>query len=238
MEKMNFVRNGVSRLPPGFRFQPTDHELVFQYLKCKIFSLPLPASIIPDLNLCNFDPWDLPGNSDEEERYFFSPKGAKYRNGNRMNRTTISGYWKATGSDKKITSSSRNNDIVGIRKALVFYEGNSPSGSKTDWIMHEYRLVTASSSKSEEVGDWVLCRIFLKKTTNNGDTRRTRSHVQDNSNTRQDMADQPRFFDFMMLQNQNLHASTSRSCSSSNGCTELSSNYVSDHEETSGFKGF
>jgi hypothetical protein len=62
MEKMKFVKNGVSnKLPPGFRFQPTDEELVFQYLKCKTFSYQLPASIIPEINVCNYDPWDLPG---------------------------------------------------------------------------------------------------------------------------------------------------------------------------------
>jgi hypothetical protein len=61
MDKLNFIKNGVSRLPPGFRFQPTDEELVFQYLKCKIFSFPLPASIIPEVNVCKYDPWDLPG---------------------------------------------------------------------------------------------------------------------------------------------------------------------------------
>jgi len=63
MEKLNFVKNGVSKLPPGFRFQPTDEELVFQYLKCKVFSYPLPASIIPEINVCKHDPWDLPGNN-------------------------------------------------------------------------------------------------------------------------------------------------------------------------------
>jgi len=63
MEKLNFVKNGVSKLPPGFRFQPTDEELVFQYLKCKVFSYPLPASIIPEINVCKYDPWDLPGNN-------------------------------------------------------------------------------------------------------------------------------------------------------------------------------
>lgn len=61
MDKFNFVRNGMIRLPPGFRFQPTDEELVFQYLRCKVFSCPLPASIIPEVNVCMYDPWDLPG---------------------------------------------------------------------------------------------------------------------------------------------------------------------------------
>jgi hypothetical protein len=61
MEKLNFVKNGVLRLPPGFRFHPTDEELVVQYLKRKVFSYPLPASIIPEVDVCKFDPWDLPG---------------------------------------------------------------------------------------------------------------------------------------------------------------------------------
>ena len=51
-------------LPPGFRFEPTEEELVFEYLKCKVFSFPLPASIIPEIttSVCNLDPWDIPGN--------------------------------------------------------------------------------------------------------------------------------------------------------------------------------
>ena len=61
MEKLNFVKNGVLRLPPGFRFHPTDEELVVQYLKRKAYSCPLPASIIPEVDVCKADPWDLPG---------------------------------------------------------------------------------------------------------------------------------------------------------------------------------
>ncbi|KAG4991589.1 hypothetical protein JHK87_025046 [Glycine soja] len=41
----------------------------------------------------------------EQERYFFSTKVAKYPNGNRSNRATNSGYWKATGLDKQIVTS-------------------------------------------------------------------------------------------------------------------------------------
>lgn len=33
---------------------------------------------------------------------------------------------------------------VGIKKALVFYVGKAPKGSKTNWIMHEYRLFESS----------------------------------------------------------------------------------------------
>jgi len=43
--------------------------------------------------------------------------------------------------DKQIVN-PRNNPAVGTKKTLVFYIENPPNGSKTDWIMHEYRLAT------------------------------------------------------------------------------------------------
>ncbi|PHT77143.1 hypothetical protein T459_20665 [Capsicum annuum] len=48
------------QLPPGFRFHPTDEELVVHYLKKKIASVPLPVSIIAEVDLYKFDPWELP----------------------------------------------------------------------------------------------------------------------------------------------------------------------------------
>jgi hypothetical protein len=50
------------QLPPGFRFHPTDEELVLQYLRRKALSRPLPASVIPVVHSASMpDPWDLPG---------------------------------------------------------------------------------------------------------------------------------------------------------------------------------
>lgn len=49
------------QLPPGFRFHPTDEELVVHYLKRKVASVPLPVSIIAEVDLYKFDPWELPG---------------------------------------------------------------------------------------------------------------------------------------------------------------------------------
>ncbi|KAE9610163.1 hypothetical protein Lal_00006281 [Lupinus albus] len=228
MEMLSYVKNGRSRLPPGFRFQPTDEELVFQYLKCKIFSYPLPASIIPEINVCNYDPWDFPGNWEQQERYFFSSKEAKYRRGNRMNRRTISGFWKATGSDKKISSSTSSCDsIVGIRKNHVFYKGKSPNGSRTDWVLHEYRLVNIENNYVSEIGDWVLCRLMMKKRSvieSDGSS----SHHMHKRNKVQGL---PRLFDFMIV-SKSTHSCTSSSCSSSSSNLEVSSNAL-DHEETS-----
>ncbi|EHA8588841.1 putative NAC domain-containing protein 83 [Cocos nucifera] len=139
MEKPDFIKYGAMRLPPGFRFHPTDEELVIQYLRRKAFSRPLPAAVIPEIDLGKYDPWDLPGGGSEGEQYYFSLREAKYLNGRRHNRATISGYWKATGKDRPIKA-SRCNQLVGLKKVLVFYRGKPPHGSRTDWIMHEYCL--------------------------------------------------------------------------------------------------
>lgn len=49
------------QFPPGFRFHPTDEELVLMYLCRKCASQPIPAPIITELDLYRYDPWDLPG---------------------------------------------------------------------------------------------------------------------------------------------------------------------------------
>ncbi|XP_060215323.1 NAC domain-containing protein 1-like [Lycium barbarum] len=156
-----------SDLPPGFRFHPTDEELIMYYLRYQATSRPCPVSIIPEIDIYKFDPWELPEKAvfGEKEWYFFTPRDRKYPNGVRPNRAAVSGYWKATGTDKAIYSASK---YVGVKKALVFYKGKPPKGVKTDWIMHEYRLSDSKSQTTKRSGsmrldDWVLCRIYKKK---------------------------------------------------------------------------
>lgn len=155
------------QLPPGFRFHPTDEELVMHYLCCKCASQPINVPIIAEIDLYKYDPWQLPELAlyGENEWYFFSPRDRKYPNGSRPNRAAGSGYWKATGADKAIG----NPKPMGIKKALVFYAGKAPKGVKTNWIMHEYRLAdvdrSARKKNSLRLDDWVLCRIYNKKGT-------------------------------------------------------------------------
>lgn len=68
--------------------------------------------------------------------YFYSLRDRKYATGQRTNRATESGYWKATGKDRQV---SRKGVPVGMRKTLVFYQGRAPKGKKSDWVMHEFR---------------------------------------------------------------------------------------------------
>ncbi|KAF5773831.1 putative transcription factor NAM family [Helianthus annuus] len=163
------------QLPPGFRFHPTDEELVVHYLQRKEAAAPLPVAIIADIDLYKFDPWELPAKAafGEHEWYFFSHRDRKYPNGARPNRTATSGYWKATGTDKPVWTAG-GTQKVGVKKALVFYGGKPPKGVKTNWIMHEYRLTdgksvckqpaydTSKNKGSLRLDDWVLCRIYKK----------------------------------------------------------------------------
>ncbi|KAK7286519.1 hypothetical protein RJT34_21571 [Clitoria ternatea] len=161
-----------SNLPPGFRFHPTDEELILHYLRKRVASIPLPVSIIAEVDIYKLDPWELPAKATfgEKEWYFFSPRDRKYPNGARPNRAAASGYWKATGTDKTIVASlpgGGSQDCIGVKKALVFYKGRPPKGVKTNWIMHEYRLVDNNKpiklkDSSMRLDDWVLCRIYRK----------------------------------------------------------------------------
>ncbi|KAK1258491.1 NAC domain-containing protein 7 [Acorus gramineus] len=53
-----------------------------------------------------------------------------------------------------------------MRKTLVFYQGRAPTGRKTDWIMHEYRLQTSEHGPPQQEEGWVVCRVFRKPSPN------------------------------------------------------------------------
>ncbi|KAH6773714.1 NAC domain containing protein 25 [Perilla frutescens var. hirtella] len=156
--------NHQPRLPPGFRFHPTDEELVVHYLKKKAAAAPLPVEIIAEVDLYKYDPWELPSKAcfGEQEWYFFSPRERKYPNGERPNRAATSGYWKATGTDKPILTAN-GTQKVGVKKALVFYGGKPPKGVKSNWIMHEYRLVGENSSPNKPLGINLPKKSSLRK---------------------------------------------------------------------------
>ncbi|XP_062113921.1 putative NAC domain-containing protein 94 [Humulus lupulus] len=159
---------------PGFRFHPTDEELVGFYLKRKIQQRPLSIELIKQLDIYKYDPWDLPklASTGEKEWYFYCPRDRKYRNSTRPNRVTRAGFWKATGTDRPIYS-SEGTKCIGLKKSLVFYKGRAAKGVKTDWMMHEFRLPTLTDHsvvpskrldyKNFPANDsWAICRIFKK----------------------------------------------------------------------------
>ncbi|XP_058083716.1 protein FEZ-like isoform X2 [Magnolia sinica] len=172
MDEKNDVDKGGEVMLPGFRFHPTDEELVGFYLIRKIQQKPLSIEIIKQLDIYKYHPWDLPklATTGEKEWYFYCPRERKYRNSTRPNRVTGGGFWKATGTDRPIYS-SEGTKCIGLKKSLVFYKGRAAKGIKTDWMMHEFRLPSITDStptkrpidKNLPANDsWAICRIFKK----------------------------------------------------------------------------
>ncbi|XP_021912315.1 protein CUP-SHAPED COTYLEDON 3 [Carica papaya] len=150
-------------LPPGFRFHPTDEELITFYLASKVLNATFSGLHIAELDLNRCEPWELPdvAKMGEKEWYFFSLRDRKYPTGLRTNRATGAGYWKATGKDREVYSASTG-ALLGMKKTLVFYKGRAPRGEKTKWVMHEYRLDGDFSFRHTCKEEWVICRIFHK----------------------------------------------------------------------------
>lgn len=161
-------RNSSSTsLAPGFRFHPTDEELVWYYLRRKVSGKPFRVDAISEIDIYKVEPSDLPGMSKLKTRdlewYFFSALDRKYGNGSRTNRATNEGYWKTTGKDRPVYHRSL---VVGMKKTLVYHRGRAPRGERTNWVMHEYKLSDEVLDKAGYFPDgFVLCRVFQKSGT-------------------------------------------------------------------------
>ncbi|XP_021278361.1 NAC domain-containing protein 89 [Herrania umbratica] len=143
----------ASSMFPGFRFSPTDVELISYYLKKKLDGYDKCVEVISEIEICRHEPWDLPAKSvikSDNEWFFFCARGRKYPNGSQSRRATEQGYWKATGKERNVKSGS---NVIGTKRTLVFHMGRAPKGERTEWIMHEYCM----NGKSQD--SLVVCRL-------------------------------------------------------------------------------
>ncbi|XVE79216.1 hypothetical protein DITRI_Ditri14bG0039800 [Diplodiscus trichospermus] len=156
----------------GFRFFPTEEELVSFYLHNQLEGRRQDMHlVIPVLDIYDVEPWELPQlagelcKADTEQWFYFTPRQEREARGGRANRTTASGYWKATGSPSYVYSS--DNRVIGMKKTMVFYKGKAPSGRKTKWKMNEYRAIEAVASPSAASAtpklrhEFSLCRVYV-----------------------------------------------------------------------------
>ncbi|KAK9067385.1 hypothetical protein SSX86_014713 [Deinandra increscens subsp. villosa] len=148
-------------LPIGYRFCPTDEEIVIHYLRPKVLSLPLPATaVINSDDLFLHHPSRFSGDRNEK-RYFFHKPG--FTNNQAPNST---GYWKPViknGNTHKLILATGCNHPIGFKKSFVFYEfsDHRRSGSRTPWILHQFSLLyPLPINKIQE--QWMVCSIHKK----------------------------------------------------------------------------
>ncbi|XP_045791690.1 protein CUP-SHAPED COTYLEDON 1-like [Trifolium pratense] len=151
-------------MPIGYRFHPTEEELVGHYLEHKLAGNDSIVSNITEVNLNSIEPWELPvmlalskTTSDDSEWYFFTTDDLKYKTSTRCIRTTNAGYWKKTGITREIKIKGTNN-VIGTKKIFVFYKHYGSHIEKTNWIIHQYHAINVPDNKR----NFVLCRLMEK----------------------------------------------------------------------------
>ncbi|XVF37840.1 hypothetical protein REPUB_Repub20aG0045700 [Reevesia pubescens] len=144
-------------VPTGFRFNPTDEELI-EILNQKVSGniVMVPLDFIVETNIYELEPQDLQWTQsaglNKNERYYYCKRENDSREVSGL------GWWKATSHVKTI--SAANGGVMGYKRPLTFHrfrdnQRNRKDAIKTDWIMHEYGLHSIPT-------EWRLCKIKYK----------------------------------------------------------------------------
>lgn len=137
-----------NKLPPvGFRFNPTDYELVTHFLRNRNIGKPTPSDAVKECDLYGkkepWEIWEMFSAVDEsrvvKQLYFFT-KLKTYNNGRRIDRRVGSG----SGTWKK-EHQMKTPGLVGVEKSRFSYENNDDKSSKSS---------SSSSSSSGRNGKW------------------------------------------------------------------------------------
>ncbi|CAI0469119.1 unnamed protein product [Linum tenue] len=165
----------------GFKFDPTDDELVLGYLLSKLRGKPLPSDeYVKECDVYGQEPWEIcekfrvhPSSrsrfwceDDEGDLYVFTPLRKRSIGGSRHDRRvgTGGGYWHGEDAGKVSWSSDRK--ICWINKRFKYKSdggrGNAAAKNQDGWIMHEYSLHKPAPwlGLDESLFDsYALCRI-------------------------------------------------------------------------------
>ncbi|KAF7126768.1 hypothetical protein RHSIM_Rhsim11G0117000 [Rhododendron simsii] len=155
-------------VPVGYRFTPTDQELVIDYLGSKSNGKALPCDVVFECEIYgtgNKAPWQIfTGNNPwiESSVYVLTKLIKAKGSDKRIARTAGCGSWHGeTGPEPIYNQQTGPNDkqtdpkLIGYKRTLCFRTTDeSGAMEKGRWIMHEF--------EQWPKGEYVLCRIKRK----------------------------------------------------------------------------
>ncbi|KAL0351233.1 UNVERIFIED_CONTAM: protein BEARSKIN2 [Sesamum calycinum] len=175
--------SGGGGVPPGFRFHPTDEELLHFYLKKKVSFQKFDMEVIREVDLNKIEPWELQerckiGSTHKNEWYFSATdrKISNIRDKQGYKCGILESYRQRQMHKEQLQEDWNEENPCVLR-------GRAPHGQKTDWIMHEYRLEDSDNDPQPTEDGWVVCRVFKKKNLFKVGNNEGGSHINDGMST-------------------------------------------------------
>ncbi|KAF7003066.1 hypothetical protein CFC21_018446 [Triticum aestivum] len=162
------------KYPVGFRFAPTDEELVEYYLLPRLQGRQhVPNLAIIQDNVYQCHPDDLVNGKYKDKGqdnnwFFLTSRTRKYVNGGRPARTTDDGRgrWKASTGTTEVVGAT----VTYKESGLAYHEGPIKTERKTKWLMHELTVPEYENKldksgvdrpKTDTLDEYVMCRIYV-----------------------------------------------------------------------------
>ncbi|KAK6132398.1 hypothetical protein DH2020_033837 [Rehmannia glutinosa] len=157
-------------IPPGYRFRPTDQQLINHYLLRKAIGLPIPWSILEkDLYGENANPWDVFSDVSDSAWdivkdvnrviYVFTKLSKVNAEKTRIARRAGCGTWEGQ-TTRKIFNASKK--LIGFMKMFSFKVTKEGGSEDRDdhWIMHEYSLAGVSLQYELKYKDYYKLDVY------------------------------------------------------------------------------
>ncbi|XP_044491371.1 protein NTM1-like 9 isoform X2 [Mangifera indica] len=136
----------------GLRFRPTEEEIITYYLELKMSGQQFPFPAVKEVDICNYNPWELPEQSimrDDQVWYFFSAPSKKYANSDRADRATRegTGSWKITAKDREVKNKSTGEkEFVFCRLKFKFHDKSAalPDEAIHFWPLKDWYVAAQS----------------------------------------------------------------------------------------------
>ncbi|XVF08995.1 hypothetical protein REPUB_Repub07fG0052000 [Reevesia pubescens] len=149
--------------PVGYRFVPTDEELVTHYLINKVICNALPASAFQEINATEF--YSKPPKSSvefsngEREWFFFIHEDGDFDNEQSKAIRIVGngrGFWRSKGEQPLFDT---NGNVLAFKVHLIYFSGCLSKAKKTHWRMDEYRLPIQFYAHHNSKEEWAVGRL-------------------------------------------------------------------------------